>query len=316
MSPRARLLPLAAALILAGCTQVPGVAPGAFPSATSGGTTSVGQAPGAAPRVVPTTAQRSLDISQFSAEIDRINADLRALRDDAERTNTLQDLRLQDALVDFNRRLQVLEAALSRGVISNQVNQPQVQTGGAIGSGNTSASGTLVRQQPQPQPVAPQAAVPQFDEPDAPLDEPVPTPIIRPAPATGVTLAEQNRYDQAFALLKQSRYAEAVAQFRQLLADSPATPLAADVYYWIGEVQYINREFALALEHFEQITERYPRSDRVPEALLKIGYVQYDIGDYTAAARTFQNLLTRFPGHPTNLAAQTRLQRLQNTIQN
>ena len=130
-----------------------------------------------------------------------------------------------------------------------------------------------------------------------------------------VTLDEQNAYEQSFDLLKQSRYEDAILGFQQLVDTWPASPLADDAYYWMSEARYVNREFEHALSGFRTLVSRYPDSQRVPEALLKIGYIQYDIGIYDDAAETFRDILARFPGHQVTVSAQTRLRRIEQTIQ-
>lgn len=82
-----------------------------------------------------------------------------------------------------------------------------------------------------------------------------------------------------------------------------------------SEAYYVNREFEAALNGFRQLVEGYPDSSRLPEAMLKIGYIQYDIGAYDEAASTFQDILSRFPGHQVTVSAETRLRRIQQTIQ-
>ena len=130
-----------------------------------------------------------------------------------------------------------------------------------------------------------------------------------------VSLEEQNAYEQAFELLKQSRYEDSVLGFQQLVDTWPNSQLADDAYYWMSESRYVNRELELALRGFRTIVIRYPDSRRVPEALLKIGYIHYDVGAYEDAAETFREILARFPGHPVTVSAQTRLRRIEQTIQ-
>jgi len=133
--------------------------------------------------------------------------------------------------------------------------------------------------------------------------------------ATSVSLSEQQAYEAAFDLLKQSRYEDAIKQFDALVNTWPNGELADDSLYWKSEANYVNREFEAALQGFRSIVERYPDSSRLPEAMLKVGYIQYDIGAYDQAAATFQDILTRFPGHQVTVSADTRLRRIQQTIQ-
>ncbi|MGI9311215.1 MAG: tol-pal system protein YbgF [bacterium] len=149
------------------------------------------------------------------------------------------------------------------------------------------------------------------DEPDA---EPTTIAAVT-APPKAVTLQEQQQYDRAFNLLKLSQYEDAIAQFQQLAGDWPDGALADDAHYWIAEARYVNREFEAALRGFRTVLARYPGSERAPEALLKTGYIQYDIGAYAQAAEIFREVLLRFPTHLVAVSAQTRLRRIEHTIQ-
>ena len=116
-------------------------------------------------------------------------------------------------------------------------------------------------------------------------------------------------------MLKQSRYQDAVEQFQAMVNTWPDSPLADDALYWMAEANYVNREFEAALNGFRAVVERYPDSARLPEAMLKVGYIQYDIGAYDQAATTFRDILARFPGHQVTVSAETRLRRIEQTIQ-
>jgi tol-pal system protein YbgF len=135
-------------------------------------------------------------------------------------------------------------------------------------------------------------------------------------PVTGpqaaiATPEEQTAYDEAFNLLKQSRYSESVTAFRQQLARHPGGALADDAQYWIGEAMYVTRDFPNGLTAFETVVNRYPDSARVAEAMLKLGYIQYELGAKEEARQTFTQVVNRFPGSRVAISAQTRLRKLQ-----
>ena len=136
-------------------------------------------------------------------------------------------------------------------------------------------------------------------------------PQLPPQQAALATPEEQAAYDDAFNQLKQSRYEESVAAFRQLLVAYPYGALADDAQYWIGEAMYVTREFPRALSAFQAVVERYPESPRVAEAMLKLGYIQYEVGQKEDARRTLTEVVTRFPGSRVAISAQTRLRKLQ-----
>lgn len=125
------------------------------------------------------------------------------------------------------------------------------------------------------------------------------------------TPEEQVAYDEAFNLLKQSRYQESVAAFGQQLAQYPNGALADDAQYWIGEAMYVTRDFPGGLKAFQTVVQRFPESARVAEAMLKLGYIQYEIGAKEDARITLTQVVNRFPGSRVSISAQTRLRKLQ-----
>lgn len=125
-----------------------------------------------------------------------------------------------------------------------------------------------------------------------------------------VSVSAQEAYDQAFGLLKQSRYADAVQAFEAFIRDNPANDLTDDAYYWLAEARYVTREFEAALNGFRTVTANFPNSQRVPASYLKIGYIQYEIGAYTDARDTLSYIMKNFPTHRVAVSAETRLKKM------
>ncbi len=130
------------------------------------------------------------------------------------------------------------------------------------------------------------------------------------------SIDQQTIYDQGFDYLKQSKYTDAISKFSELVSRFPNGGLADDASYWVGEANYVNRQYEAAIRAFRKVVTQYPSSDRVPEALLKVGYVQYDIGDYQAAKATFSDVRRRYADHPVAISAKSRIQRIDGGISN
>lgn len=129
---------------------------------------------------------------------------------------------------------------------------------------------------------------------------------------SGVASAEeQSAYDSAFDLLKQSRYNDAIIEFRSMIEQFPNGALVDDAQYWIGEAYYVTRDFESALGAFESVVNQYPDSQRVPEALLKLGYVQAELGRNQEARQTLNQVISQYPGSRVAISAETRLGKLQ-----
>ena len=136
-----------------------------------------------------------------------------------------------------------------------------------------------------------------------------------PEEAALTSLEEQQAYDRALALLKQSRFAEAISGFQKLADAWPSGQLADDAYFMKAKAHQFSRENRDALASFERVVSRYPNSDRAPEALLGMGDIHFDIGAYPRAAEIYREVLRRFPVHKVATSAETRLRRITQNIE-
>ncbi|MBS1270599.1 MAG: Cell division coordinator CpoB [Gammaproteobacteria bacterium] len=124
------------------------------------------------------------------------------------------------------------------------------------------------------------------------------------------SVGEQAAYDNAFELLKQSRYNDAIIDFRSMITRFPNGALVDDAQYWIGEAYYVTRDFESAGGAFDTVVNQYPDSQRVPEALLKLGYVQYELGQMPQARQTLNQVISQYPGSRVAISAETRLSKI------
>ena len=321
------LLALPLSTVLGGCTPLyppPAEQPPAQPAAPT--------APPAAPVAQPAPA--SPETLEALEQLTDLKEELKKLLNAVEKIEfdreTIQ-WRQQNLFQDFDRRILKLERDV-RLLLS----QP------AVPANNAPASAPATTLNPDPAaddgagasppavPAAPAdiAIVIPVPDPggDTTVTAPIPDPSAETAPDPSqtapvpeqretVSVQEQQVYDQAFSLLKQSKYQDAINVFQRLADTWPNGQLADDAHYWKSEAQYVNREYEDALDGFRMVTARYPDSPRVPEALLKIGQIEYDIGAYEEAAEIFRNILERFPDHKVAVPAQMRLRRIEQTIQ-
>ena len=133
------------------------------------------------------------------------------------------------------------------------------------------------------------------------------------APVETMTVAsasEQQAYDQAFDLLKQSRYEEAIAAFKEFLTTYPRSALADSAQYWIAEARYVNRAYEAALHEYNTLIRRYPASRRLPDAMLKVGYIHYDNQQWQEARRALNAVVVRYPGSRVAVSAKMRLDQM------
>lgn len=140
------------------------------------------------------------------------------------------------------------------------------------------------------------------------LDPPAGAASMTGVPSDPVT--EQRAYDEAFAALKDGRYAESARRFQSFIDQYPDGALTANAYYWLGESYYVTQNYRVALDTFSTLLARFPASQKVPDAQLKTGYCQYELKQWDAAERTLNDVVAQYPDTTVARLAQGRLRAL------
>ncbi len=120
----------------------------------------------------------------------------------------------------------------------------------------------------------------------------------------------KKEYDAAFALLKQGLYEKASRSFRSFVKRNPNHKLAGNAQYWIGEANYVMRNFKVALKEFKKVPAKYPKSNKVADAQLKIGYVYFELEDWNKASKTLKNVIKSYPNTRVSKYAENRLAKI------
>jgi len=195
--------------------------------------------------------------------------------------------RQRDLYLDIDRRLQQLETSMT-----------QLQSGAPKASSATT-----------PGMMAPSVAAPSVGMPTAPLAVvPVPTTAAPEAPIDPE--AERQAYEQAFNLLKESQYDQAIAAFQAFLQSYAKGDYADNAQYWLGEANYVTRRYKEAEQEFLKVITLYPESSKVPDAKLKLGYTYYELSEWEKARQTLNDVITAKPGSTVARLAENRLQKM------
>lgn len=219
---------------------------------------------------------QSQGLMEMLAQVQQLQREVRQLRGEVElQGHTLEQLqqRQRDLYVDIDRRLQQLEAG-----------RP---------GGSTAAPLT-------PAPVATPA-------PSASVQTPAPQAA---QPAVADSEAERVAYEQALNILREGRYPEAATAYRQFLATYPNGRYADNAQYWLGETQYVTRQFQAGLDEFGKVLNQFPNSPKVADAQLKIGYIHYEMGNWKAARENLEAVVNQHPGSTAARLASERLARM------
>jgi tol-pal system protein YbgF len=212
--------------------------------------------------------------------------------------------RQRDLYLDVDRRLRALEEAQAKAAT------PGVGMGSAPTADDTGAATGMG--------MAPTGSSPSSNAGSAAMTPTAPLPSGTGTPSTTATAsdssadAEEERlaYERAFELLKQGRYDLAVAAFKAFVQSYPRGQYADNAQYWLGEANYVQRNFKLALQEFKAVVDDHPTSPKRPDAMLKVGYTYHELGDLEKARETLNRVISTYPESTAARLAQKRLQAL------
>ncbi len=114
-------------------------------------------------------------------------------------------------------------------------------------------------------------------------------------------------YNQSYLDYTQGNNELARLGFRQYLELYPATSLADNALYWIGETFYAEGLKDSALAAFEQVETMYPESNKLAAAFLKRGILRAARGEREQARVLFQRIIHQFPAGEETPQAMMRL---------
>lgn len=137
-----------------------------------------------------------------------------------------------------------------------------------------------------------------------PVTSPAPVPLgtktspavtASPAPAAGAKGTPQEQYQQAFALVTQSKFVEAEEALTNFIQSHPKDPLAGNAQYWLAETYYARGEYEQASKSFLTGYQSYPKSVKAPDCLLKLGLSLRQLGKSKEACTAFSQLGSQYP---------------------
>ena len=120
----------------------------------------------------------------------------------------------------------------------------------------------------------------------------------------------QAEYQQAFKLLKQSQYDQAIKAFAKFVKAHPDNQYSDNAQYWMAEALYVKRQYEDAIREYNNLVSNYPESQKVPHGLLKIGYSYQELGKAEEAKLWYTDVRQRFPGTTASRLAGDRLKHI------
>lgn len=119
----------------------------------------------------------------------------------------------------------------------------------------------------------------------------------------------KREYDDAWRVVERKDYRAAIIKLKDYIKRYPASDLADNAQYWLGECYYALKEYDRAILEFDAV-RNYPNGDKMAAALLKQGFAYAELNDRVDARKVLQELVERYPQSEEAGKAKARLKTL------
>jgi tol-pal system protein YbgF len=102
----------------------------------------------------------------------------------------------------------------------------------------------------------------------------------------------------------------ALERFKKLVSRYPNSSVADNAQFWIGEIFYREKWYDKAIIEYDEVIKKYPKGNKVQAALLKQGLSFSNKGDKTHARLILQELIKKYPQSTEAKIAQKKLKEL------
>jgi len=122
-------------------------------------------------------------------------------------------------------------------------------------------------------------------------------PAAAPVNPDSAFLKEQQMYQTAIDLLPDKKYEASESKLREYLKMYPKGVYVANAHYWLGEINFLQKNFDAAEEEFKIVVEKYSKAKRVSDATLKLALVHQNQGRKAETVKEeLKQLIKRYPG--------------------
>ena len=106
---------------------------------------------------------------------------------------------------------------------------------------------------------------------------------------------ENDLYKQALTLFEESRYAEALEIFSEIIISYPDGSFAPEAYFWSGELFLAQEMFEDAKISYQNVANQFPDHQRSQDSLFKLAEIYRIEGDLESAISLYDRVINEFP---------------------
>lgn len=120
---------------------------------------------------------------------------------------------------------------------------------------------------------------------------------------TGNDFPDANaHYSYAFKLLNDKKFSESAASFDAFVKKYPNDPLTSNAYYWLGESQYIRKDYTRSAESFRKGFEVNPDGQKAPDNLYKLAMSLSQVKRASDACTVLKKVIEKYSETATRTA--------------
>jgi tol-pal system protein YbgF len=114
----------------------------------------------------------------------------------------------------------------------------------------------------------------------------------------------RSQFDAALDLLAKARYDDARVAFRGFADSNPDDEKTPQAIYWIGDIAFVQKDYASAAHAFAEGIKKFPTSSRAPDSMLKLGQSLIAMGQTKEGCMTLGALPSKYPNASKTISAQ------------
>ena len=145
---------------------------------------------------------------------------------------------------------------------------------------------------------------------DARLSKFEPTKIVLDGLEFQADPAEKRQFESALAVFRTGDFAAAQNSLLAFLLRYPSSGYASSALFWLGNAQFVLKNYPAAVLSFRKMIARSPGYSRVPEAWLAIANCQLELKEAALARKTLEDLVANYGQSEAADIARERLSRM------
>lgn len=109
------------------------------------------------------------------------------------------------------------------------------------------------------------------------------------------TAAENRAFEAAYGLFKGGSHANAILAFQEFIGKYPESAHVANAHYWLGNAQFVLKEYQGALDTYQGLLKSFPDTPRAAEVMFSIAGCQQELKQDAAARKMLKQLVAKYP---------------------